>query len=58
MSGQGTVDVSDNGRPLKTVDRRRHPEALHAVLRHRRSQTGVLTLTFSPGVQAYDFTFG
>jgi len=21
-------------------------------------QTGVLTLTFSPGVEAYDFTFG
>ena len=32
MSGQGTVDVSYNGRHLTTVDVSGHPEALHAFL--------------------------
>ena len=40
------------------VDHRRHPQALHAVLVGSVLQTGTLTLTVSPGVEAYDFTFG
>ncbi len=57
MSGQGTVGVAYNGRHLTTLAVGGVPR-LYTLLSGSALQTGVLTLTFSPGVEAYDFTFG
>jgi cytochrome c biogenesis protein CcdA/thiol-disulfide isomerase/thioredoxin len=57
MSGQGSVGVSFNGRHLATLSVGGVPK-LYTVLSGRTLQTGVLTLTVSPGVEAFDFTFG
>ena len=57
MSGQGTVGVSDNGRHLTTLNIGGVPK-LYTLLSGSSLQTGTLTLTLSPGVEAYDFTFG
>jgi cytochrome c biogenesis protein CcdA/thiol-disulfide isomerase/thioredoxin len=57
MSGDGTVGVSYNGKPLKTVTVSGIPK-LYTLFSGSVLQTGTLTLTFSPGLEAYDFTFG
>jgi len=57
MSGQGTVGVSFNGKPMPTVNVDGIPK-LYTLFSGGSLQTGELTLTFSPGIQAYDFTFG
>ncbi len=57
MGGTGTVDVSFDGRHLSTVNVSGVPQ-LYTLLSGSALQTGTLDLTFSPGVQAYDFTFG
>jgi thiol-disulfide isomerase/thioredoxin len=57
MSGRGTVGVSYNGRHLTTVAVGGVPK-LYTLLSSGALQTGQLTLTMSPGVEAYDFTFG
>jgi thiol-disulfide isomerase/thioredoxin len=57
MGGTGTVDVSFNGRHLSTVNVSGIPK-LYTLFSGSALQTGTLTLSFSPGVQAYDFTFG
>jgi cytochrome c biogenesis protein CcdA/thiol-disulfide isomerase/thioredoxin len=57
MGGTGTVDVSYNGRHLTTVDVKGIPK-LYTLFSGSALQTGQLDLSFSPGVQAYDFTFG
>jgi thiol-disulfide isomerase/thioredoxin len=57
LSGTGTVGVSDNGRHLTTLSVGGVPK-LYTLLSGSALQTGVLTLTVSPGVEAYDFTFG
>ena len=57
MSGQGTVAVSLNGRPLTTVQVGGVPK-LYTLFSSASSSSGTLTLTVSPGVEAYDFTFG
>jgi hypothetical protein len=57
MSGQGTVDVSLNGQSLKTVHVGGVP-TLYTLLSSPALKSGVLGLTMSPGVEAYDFTFG
>jgi cytochrome c biogenesis protein CcdA/thiol-disulfide isomerase/thioredoxin len=57
MGGTGTVAVSFNGRPLTTVKVGGVPR-LYTLFSGNALQTGQLDLTFSPGVQAYDFTFG
>ncbi len=57
MSGHGSVGVSYNGRHLTTLPIAGIPK-LYTLLSSSALQTGVLTLTVSPGVQAYDFTFG
>jgi cytochrome c biogenesis protein CcdA/thiol-disulfide isomerase/thioredoxin len=56
MSGQGTVGVAFNGRHLSTVQV--DGPKLYTLLSSPALQSGVLTLTVSPGVEAYDFTFG
>jgi thiol-disulfide isomerase/thioredoxin len=57
MSGQGSVGVAFNGRHLTTLSVGGIPK-LYTLLSGTSLQTGVLTLTVSPGVEAYDFTFG
>ena len=57
MSGQGTVGVSYNGKHLATVPISGIPK-LYTLFSGNVLQTGKLTLTVSPGVEAYDFTFG
>jgi cytochrome c biogenesis protein CcdA/thiol-disulfide isomerase/thioredoxin len=57
MGGQGTVDVSENGRHLSTVAVSGIPK-LYTLLSGTGLQSGILQLSVSPGVQAYDFTFG
>ena len=57
LSGAGTVGVSDNGRHVTTLTVGGIPK-LYTLLSGGALQTGVLTLTVSPGVEAYDFTFG
>ena len=57
MGGTGTVDVSFNGRHLSTLNVSGVPK-LYTLLSGSALQTGTMDLTFSPGVQAYDFTFG
>jgi cytochrome c biogenesis protein CcdA/thiol-disulfide isomerase/thioredoxin len=57
MSGEGTVGVSYNGRHLATVPISGIPK-LYTLFSGSVLQTGELTLTVSPGVEAYDFTFG
>jgi cytochrome c biogenesis protein CcdA/thiol-disulfide isomerase/thioredoxin len=57
MSGEGTVGVSYNGKHLTTVPISGIPK-LYTLFSGNVLQTGTLTLTVSPGVEAYDFTFG
>ncbi len=57
LGGHGTVTVTRDGAPVTTLDVHGVPD-LYTVLAGRALSEGTLTLTFSPGVQAYDFTFG
>jgi thiol-disulfide isomerase/thioredoxin len=57
MSGKGTVGVSLQGRHLTTLSVGGVPK-LYTLLSGSTPQNGVLTLTASAGVEAYDFTFG
>jgi hypothetical protein len=57
MSGHGSVSVSDNGHHLTTVRVGGVP-TLYTLLSGSELQSGVLELHVSPGVEAYDFTFG
>jgi hypothetical protein len=57
MGGTGTVDVSFNGRNLSTMHAGGVPR-LYTLFSGDALRTGQLNLSFSPGVQAYDFTFG
>jgi len=57
MGGVGNVGVSFDNRKLKTVHVAGIPK-LYTLFSGQPLQTGVLQLTFSAGVQAYDFTFG
>ena len=57
MSGDGTVGVSYNGKPLTTLKVSGIPK-LYTLFSGSVLQNGTLTLTVSPGLEAYDFTFG
>jgi cytochrome c biogenesis protein CcdA/thiol-disulfide isomerase/thioredoxin len=57
MSGQGSVGVTFDGRHLTTLAVGGIPK-LYTLLSGDGFQSGLLTLTVSPGVEAYDFTFG
>jgi cytochrome c biogenesis protein CcdA/thiol-disulfide isomerase/thioredoxin len=57
LGGHGTVAVSIDGKPTKTI--RVDEEKLYTVASSARArQNALLELKFSPGVQAYSFTFG
>ncbi len=57
LGGTGTVSVSVNGVHTKTVQVSGVPD-LYTLVSSASFHTGLLTLSVSPGVQAYDFTFG
>jgi cytochrome c biogenesis protein CcdA/thiol-disulfide isomerase/thioredoxin len=56
MGGRGTVHALVNGKPVRTI--KVDAERLYTVVSGTHTQTGLLELRFSPGVQAYSFTFG
>ncbi|MGH9043993.1 MAG: cytochrome c biogenesis protein DipZ [Acidimicrobiales bacterium] len=57
MGGTGTVQVSVNGVPTETVQVSGVPK-LYTLFEARLFTVGQLELQASPGVEAYDFTFG
>lgn len=57
LGGNGTVQESVNGKPTQTLHVAGVPD-IYTLLAGSRLRSGVLTLRCSPGVQAYDFTFG
>jgi cytochrome c biogenesis protein CcdA/thiol-disulfide isomerase/thioredoxin len=56
MGGHGTVRATIDGKPAGTI----HVDAerLYTVRSSARSENALLELRFTPGVQAYSFTFG
>ncbi len=56
LGGQGRVDVRVDGRRVRTVPVTRY--RLYTLLTLPRSRSALLELRFTPGVQAYAFTFG
>jgi cytochrome c biogenesis protein CcdA/thiol-disulfide isomerase/thioredoxin len=57
MSGTGTVTGTLDGKPVATQHVAGVP-TLYTITSFPKSKSGVLNLNFSPGVKAYDFTFG
>ncbi|HXL91324.1 MAG TPA: thioredoxin family protein [Streptosporangiaceae bacterium] len=57
LAGHGTVTASVTGQPATVIQVAGTPNE-HAVLTSSRQHTGQLTLKLSPGLQAYDLTFG
>jgi len=56
LGGTGTLDVAAKGEPTKTITVSGLPR-LYTLIQGAY-QTSVVTLKASPGIQAYDFTFG
>jgi cytochrome c biogenesis protein CcdA/thiol-disulfide isomerase/thioredoxin len=57
LGGTGSLDVSVDGRHTQTIHIGGVPR-LYTLLRAGSASTGTIRLHASPGVQAYDFTFG
>jgi cytochrome c biogenesis protein CcdA/thiol-disulfide isomerase/thioredoxin len=57
LGGDGTVKISISGGATRTIDVSGIPR-LYTLFDAGSSSTGTLLLQFSPGIQAYDFTFG
>jgi cytochrome c biogenesis protein CcdA/thiol-disulfide isomerase/thioredoxin len=57
LGGTGTLDVSYDGHHTQTIDVDGTPR-LYTLYQAGSTKTGTLLLRASPGVQAYDFTFG
>ena len=57
LGGKGTLEVSVNGRPVQTIQVAGTPR-LYTLFHAASAVTGTLLLRASPGIQAYDFTFG
>jgi cytochrome c biogenesis protein CcdA/thiol-disulfide isomerase/thioredoxin len=57
MGGKGKVNVSLDGRPISTLHVEGIPR-LYTLFSGEELVTGELRVRVSPGVQAYDFTFG
>ncbi len=58
MGGAGTVTVSSgNGLAPTTIHVKGVPK-LYTLFHSKSTAAGTLKMTFTPGVQAYDFTFG
>jgi cytochrome c biogenesis protein CcdA/thiol-disulfide isomerase/thioredoxin len=57
LGGTGTIQVSVDGHRTTTVHVSGVPE-LYTMVGSDHEQNGVLKLAFTPGLEAYDFTFG
>jgi hypothetical protein len=57
LGGTGTLDVSVNGHHTQTIGVSGIPR-LYTLYQAGSATSGRLLLHASPGVQAYDFTFG
>ncbi|MGA2432984.1 MAG: cytochrome c biogenesis protein DipZ [Acidimicrobiales bacterium] len=57
MSGDGTITETLNGRTYKTVSVSGYPR-LYTLFKNKSDVNGLLGLSFSKGLEAYDFTFG
>jgi cytochrome c biogenesis protein CcdA/thiol-disulfide isomerase/thioredoxin len=57
LGGSGTLSLTLNGRAAGTIDVSGIPR-LYTLVSGQSAQSGLLVLSASPGVQAYDFTFG
>jgi cytochrome c biogenesis protein CcdA/thiol-disulfide isomerase/thioredoxin len=57
LGGSGTLDVSVNGHHTQTIDVGGIPR-LYTLYQAGSAKSGTLLLHASPGVEAYDFTFG
>lgn len=57
LGGSGTLRETLNGKPLSTVHVSGFP-TLYTLVTQKSDAKGLLNLRFSPGVEAYDFTFG
>jgi cytochrome c biogenesis protein CcdA/thiol-disulfide isomerase/thioredoxin len=57
LGGNGTLDVSVNGHHTQTIDVGGIPR-LYTLFQAGSATTGTLLLHASPGIHAYDFTFG
>ena len=57
LGGAGKLGVTIDGRPAETIDVRGVPR-LYTLYHAASASNGTLVLHASPGVQAYDFTFG
>ena len=57
LGGSGTVGVTLNGQALQTIDVTGFPR-LYTLVAGQSEESGLLLLTVSPGIEAYDFTFG
>jgi cytochrome c biogenesis protein CcdA/thiol-disulfide isomerase/thioredoxin len=57
IGGTGTVGVQVNGKTTRTLSIKGVPK-LYTLASTPNTQRAVMTLNVSPGVQAYDFTFG
>jgi cytochrome c biogenesis protein CcdA/thiol-disulfide isomerase/thioredoxin len=57
LSGTGTLEVSVNGHHTQTIDVSGVPR-LYTLLQAGSATQGTLLLHASPGIEAYDFTFG
>jgi thiol-disulfide isomerase/thioredoxin len=56
LGGRGTVDVLLDGKPVRRI--RVDDDRLYTLVDQGRNREGRLELRFTPGVQAYAFTFG
>jgi cytochrome c biogenesis protein CcdA/thiol-disulfide isomerase/thioredoxin len=56
LGGKGHVTVSLAGKPTKTINVNSYK--LYTLLSSSKDENGLLQLQFTPGVQAYAFTFG
>jgi len=57
LGGTGTVREFLNGKFVKSIRVSGFPR-LYTLLVQKSDAAGVLNLQFTPGIQAYDFTFG
>jgi hypothetical protein len=57
LGGTGTVTEMLNGQPYSTVHVAGIP-TLYTLVSGHQLRSGILTLSFTPGLKAYDFTFG
>ncbi|MGZ0153006.1 hypothetical protein ACXJJ3_38515 [Kribbella sp. WER1] len=57
LSGHGTVTVSNPGRPDRAITVNGTPNA-YRIVDNPTVERATMTLTYSPGVSAYTFSFG